>query len=858
MLERLAFQRDVYKVKGPSPLEMVAWSFFYGPDFAGLWKSAREAKRLEWLGVKTWLDPTPNTFSSCIDYSQGENGVYHQRFFIFWNEECKDYEYSLEDRDPKNQEALNDLRESAKKLSDQYLKKEDFGDEVDLLLESLPVSSSSFLENYGTKRKEWESEFFDLYPLKEEDRLKGVQSKAPKRPGETRDITIPSPGVLRRCKRINRPLRESIRRVRSCPVGLNKELCINIMEKHCKEDYHYLRDFRKIGLTLPKAVIRAFLEGFFHKYPEFKDMAIKFFTETSLQITVDGVQYWVPTRSGFHMGFFNEGLTWIQYCVHSIVMASIPIKRKHIRFTAFNDDSLISCNNYEILDLYQNIDQDLWDKLNCPLSYNKCGLSKRSFVYLEEVYKENQRFPKDSYFAVGALGGKFAINIVHAKDYVNAITNSSEEFTIGLKLAIDEVIQYWGVEFYPEEVTMPYLFGGWVTPKEEGLDASILYYNGTKHMKDAYLAIKNGASVSKTVTKAKGWTYLAKCSELSLFGDIPPTIDKLFGLSLHFLDETSAKRSFSRLSLDTRALTRFYYRCFAKRRNLFNKGYKTDILSDWFLNHPNSVISHHTAGETVTNGIMMLDEARSLSHGKPERLALQVLINQGTIRTPATRKIKWPMPLQEILMKGYLHSVPKVRVPDNGYVHETLLLGLGKAYDVYYRKTGRIPIARNATVLSERLLESAKTGVPWQIIDMLYAIGRPEDINNYKAKVDDPMPSIDQTPASSLLGNEDEGTLEHQADTTSVELYAHMISAVFPLWGGTLPAPPAVEERIAQLQQESGCPYSVSDIARNIHNVLPVQPSVGPEDPVPGSPGGGIWSSDEEYGADMFALFDEG
>jgi hypothetical protein len=84
-------------------------SFVHGPLFAGKWKSAWEAKRLQWLGIQTWQDFAEDSFFKSMDFSLGPNGVYNHRHFIFWEEDCDDYKYSLDKPKEANEEYLEDL-----------------------------------------------------------------------------------------------------------------------------------------------------------------------------------------------------------------------------------------------------------------------------------------------------------------------------------------------------------------------------------------------------------------------------------------------------------------------------------------------------------------------------------------------------------------------------------------------------------------------------------------------------------------------------------------------------------------------------------------------------------------------------
>lgn len=74
-----------------------------------------------------------------------------------------------------------------------------------------------------------------------------------------------------------------------------------------------------------------------------------------------------------------------------------------------------------------------------------------------------------------ALG---CINIVQAKEYVNAVYNTLALYGTMLDLAdravYEEIIPRWGYEFFPEEIQLPFEIGGWVRYVKDGLSQALL------------------------------------------------------------------------------------------------------------------------------------------------------------------------------------------------------------------------------------------------------------------------------------------------------------------------------------------------------------------------------------------------
>jgi hypothetical protein len=243
-------------------------------------------------------------------------------------------------------------------------------------------------------------------------------------------------------------------------------------------------------MTIPHQVQRAILRGFFRRRPELGEAAARFFKDQQLFFKDDNGKLVDLRRpdTGSPLGMFVEGYTIFQYALHEINLSHISAPAKSFMFSATNDDMVVGSRNREHLVEYN--DADIRNNSALGMSYKdtKSGISRDRFVYCEEYWIDDHIDPKSALFAVTLIGAKSCFSAFHAKEYAHAVMLSAGEVTPEMMAALREVQSSVGSEFHDDEFDWPYLFGGWLPQKKNGLDYSIEWFNGDLRAVSGYWA----------------------------------------------------------------------------------------------------------------------------------------------------------------------------------------------------------------------------------------------------------------------------------------------------------------------------------------------------------------------------------
>jgi hypothetical protein len=374
-----------------------------------------------------------------------------------------------------------------------------------------------------------------------------------------------------------------------CPFGGDQEQINQVIDWISHSNYWYMRDWEKCGLTFPHPVIRSVFKGFFERRPKLAELGSKFYSNIQLHENGNVLH---PKRGHF-LGYFTEGTTILQYCIHRLVSERIGISPRELKYSAVNDDMVVGGRDKEILSVYAEMDSIVNYQLGLLYKETKSGIASNGFVFLEEYYHDYQETSKEHLTCLNILGGKYTCNIVQAKQYIYALMSNNVEVTPLIRKALNEVISFWGYEFYPEEFMAPYIFGGWLPCMKDGVDYSIKYYDGDIKCRAAYWAVQERVH-EKLVYKETPSSAISRLLNLRLFS----TED----LSEEFLDlvplfgtKKTIERRYSRMYKDIRDWQRYYYKLESKRIKTWNQNIENpfaipEIYSGWYKRHWNSYI----------------------------------------------------------------------------------------------------------------------------------------------------------------------------------------------------------------------------------------------------------------------------
>jgi len=215
-LERYEFQAYWHKISFPKPLDMVKESLLHGPDFTEKYADAWKYNRLEWLQGITLEDrPEPPYSSWCRWSDEGVDSVFHWGFLPYWEEVCEDIELMWEEppvESPDRKEYLQKLEDIASDLSELYFDDDEIQKDPDIF-DTYTTSGSNSYDGQGTKIPSWLMEYTKKYHDGFDINLRAIRAKAAKRPGETRDIVIMTPGSRRTHRKVTSHMAECIKRL---------------------------------------------------------------------------------------------------------------------------------------------------------------------------------------------------------------------------------------------------------------------------------------------------------------------------------------------------------------------------------------------------------------------------------------------------------------------------------------------------------------------------------------------------------------------------------------------------------------------------------------------------------------------
>jgi hypothetical protein len=518
--------------------------------------------------------------------------MYSPFFFIFWEEDCDDWRYMFGGKPHVDLEMLERLRNKCTTIGSNLFRDADFLN--DPISENRPVASNGF-DGYESTSAEWSLEYDDPVFDDFSPYMIAKRSIARKRPSEVRDIGILTPGSMRSHRRFMRPLQRLCTRLPNCPHGRDQAY-IKALVTHfgMNYDYFYMRDYTKSGMTVPHEVIKAVFEGLYIDQPELCKLACDFYDKGVVMVDYQGTPTFRHPDTGVPLGLWVEGYTILQYALHMLIVQDMPDygEANRLAHTATNDDMLVGCRNPEVLDDYVNRDTAVNTALGMAVKFAKSGTSYQSFFYCEEYWYDQGLEDKNSLFALGILGAKCAVNIVHAKDLVHSILMSAPDCNCSQVLAaLREVQTFWGAEFTEQEHAWPFLFGGWLPQLKNGVDYSLDWYSGDFIANCAYWAAsikyykrkKLDSKPHLTLGRKLDVTLLEQPDNPSLWADLIP----IFG------DKKTLQMHFGRLP--AKAVTKRYNLLAKSRHERFcklvtGKVETPDLYVNWYKRHPASVI----------------------------------------------------------------------------------------------------------------------------------------------------------------------------------------------------------------------------------------------------------------------------
>lgn len=330
---------------------------------------------------------------------------------------------------------------------------------------ALQISGQSSFMDDGSRGPEW----LNAKPNFSK-RYRATLQPIMKNPTDSRDIVILSRGCKLTLQRTNFYLKQLLKYLPySAMNGKSIKEQTDKFLKRNKNCWFYMRDLRKEGLTKPHEVLKSLYKVLCKKYPAYPWDGLLMLSEPHFY---DSDNNELPqVARGHGLGMANEATTIMQIILHCMLADSMPGDINVVDALYYNDDSVIAIEGETIdLDSITVVQTDLLlaDSLNILVNDKKSFVSPHSFVFCEEYYSVGSYVDKSVLKRFYTLQALTCENIQHAKKYISALPSVSFN-------EMADVLQWWGYEFNLNELTYPYLCGGWFKPIKDGLDQTLVW-----------------------------------------------------------------------------------------------------------------------------------------------------------------------------------------------------------------------------------------------------------------------------------------------------------------------------------------------------------------------------------------------
>jgi hypothetical protein len=302
-----------------------------------------------------------------------------------------------------------------------------------------------------------------------EEPLIGKRCRVPVSPQGYRDSVILSVPHTNSIKLIEKQCALIVSKMRGSAYGLTDEELTQKLESFRRYNGHFIdRDIKKEGITKPRILIKWVGEVLKSRYPQMPAWRYLSIYEDFKLILEEAV---INPIRGHGLGMANALTTMIQIIIFNLVIAHAKDEGEffveEIESLSYNDDFTVGFKNEEDMISYWEYEEIILKKLGIIGSYEKSHQGY-DFVFLEEYVRP---FSDKKSYLMNELYLPFsAPTIVEAKEFLSNLQFSMTGSKA--KDLLDDLISFWGYEFYPEEGYKPFIFGGWFRPKYNKIDIS--------------------------------------------------------------------------------------------------------------------------------------------------------------------------------------------------------------------------------------------------------------------------------------------------------------------------------------------------------------------------------------------------
>jgi hypothetical protein len=275
----------------------------------------------------------------------------------------------------------------------------------------------------------------------------------------------------------------------------------NIFEKNFNTFHNtfkkfFCRDLKKDGITKVRSLVQRVCRACERKYPNLPAMKYTSIYD-DFSFSRNGVIYHPPRGVG--LGMSSAITTILQSAILKITLEDLYYSDRiisgQISGLFYHDDCEIGFTEIDDFHEYNEVEDLVMER------YGQIKNKKKSFIGDSGVLCERyvRRFNKKDSMLKYLLRLPFsAVNITHAK---NIWIQGFHHFErLEWLPYLNDLIDYWGYEFVPNEVRYPLSFGGWIPSRFSSVDTS--FVSITEDTKNLY-ALMNASRLQDLPYKGK-------------------------------------------------------------------------------------------------------------------------------------------------------------------------------------------------------------------------------------------------------------------------------------------------------------------------------------------------------------------
>lgn len=223
------------------------------------------------------------------------------------------------------------------------------------------------------------------------------------------------------------------------------------------------------------------LEELGKRFPDFPAYSREYwdFYDDYVLVDKEGSHY---MKRGTGLGKANTLGTLIQLAIHNLTCYECHVNENIDPNTynclVNNDDFVVGAigdreDNHLMISYCEN-DWNVCEKLGRPIKKTKCFFSYWGFQFCETYYNILNRSMNNRsiHYRRSTKNALCCESIVRAKELMACITSIKDNIP---PKYIEEAVEYWGYEFFKEEIVAPATLGGWWDDTILGVSQTLMY-----------------------------------------------------------------------------------------------------------------------------------------------------------------------------------------------------------------------------------------------------------------------------------------------------------------------------------------------------------------------------------------------